>query len=213
MKFYQPASFKVTILFFVFYLSALFAQAQQKTEEDKQFEYDYDREIHTLSLYGENNLFLQSNTSAYNFGARLDINSEVFGLYYKLGAGVNSEGKIYGHVPLGLGVGTVIASYTLSYNNYGLILPAIVCALVPEGVTFRFWKRNNYDMKIYVAPLGAELNMFKESPILLSGEFGLQANVINKHKYNLSCYVGGKAIYKHFQPAATVGATIGFLLE
>src|SRR4051812_1626674 len=93
---------KILILFSLFSFSSfsLFAQDYYE-EDDKEINDEYYRSLPTISYYGENNFFVKKGTFAYNFGLRLDIQKEIFGFYYKLGAGVNPEGKLYGHIPLG----------------------------------------------------------------------------------------------------------------
>lgn len=191
-------------------LPALYAQQPGEASTD-----EYDRELSSISIYGENHMFFQNGDYAYNFGARLDLQAGIFGFYYKIGLGGNPNGKVYMHVPLGVEVGLVIAAYGITGggNSYYLLIPAVLCAVVPEGVTLRFWQRNNVNLKFYCSPWGSELNISPENFTLVSGEFGLQGNLINHHRYNVSCYAGTKVLYKHLQPAATIGATVGILLD
>jgi hypothetical protein len=214
MKINSPIRIYKILVFLITSLLCSSMGLAQQVKDDEVFKNKDDLEAHSISIYGEDNLFYQAGDNAYTFGGRLDLSAGFFGFYYKVGLGVNPEGKLYGHIPLGLEVGAIIVASSWRYTNvYYLWVPALLCAIVPEGVTARIWTKNHYNLKLYLSPWGSELNISKENFTLVSGEFGVQANVINKHRYNLSCYAGAKVLYKHFQPAATVGATIGILLH
>jgi len=216
LKFFLVFSF-VFSLFISGYAQPEYFPEEKKVEGSVSEEIgsnEMDLEKHIISYYGENFLFLEKGDFAYNFGTRLDLQAGIFGFYYKLGLGVNPSGKLYGHIPLGLEAGGVLLVLAFTGNDsYYLILPAVLCAIVPEGVTARVWTKKNFNLKLYLSPWGSELNFSKEHFTLVSGEFGLQANIINKHRFNLSCYAGTKVIYKQFQPVAAIGATVGILID
>lgn len=203
----------LTVLLISFSLISTNVNGQDNAEE-KQVDYDYNQELPSLSLYGEHNLYWQTGNPSFSGGVRFDINTEVIGFYYKIGAGTTPEGKACLHVPGGLHAAIVVATYlNLGYysNNYSAI-PIILCALIPEGVTVKIWKRENYNLKIYASPWSADIGLSEKSN-RITGELGFQGSMFNRKKLNVSCYAGTKFIYKHFQPAFTVGATLGILID
>lgn len=187
----------------------------QQLEDLYDITSEYETDLHVFSLYGENHLFPNAGNYAYNFGTRLDLQAGRVGFYYKIGLGGRPDGKLYMHIPLGLQVGIVIAGVGFRNGNAAtaLLIPALLCAIVPEGITVRLWQRNNFNLKVYCSPWGSELNFSKEHFTLISGEAGIQGTIISKDRYNVSCYAGAKVIYKNLQPAGTIGATVGILLD
>ncbi len=184
----------------------------QPSDDFRDLAEDLDFNWTNLSLYGENVLFYKTGDNAYTFGARLDLSLGRVGFYYKLGVGGNPYGRPYVHLPLGAQVGAYIAVYALQSHFY-LLFPALLCTVVPEGVNFRIWEKNKTTFKLYLSPWSSELNLSKEHFTLISGECGLQTTFFNHRKYNVSCYGGTKVLYKNFQPALVIGATVGILLD
>jgi hypothetical protein len=212
-------SFKIITIIVVLSQALLFchlinAQGTTNAVNPKPVDYSYLHEAQIISFYGENNIYPKSGDFSYTFGARLDFNSDIIGFYYKFGIGANPEGNMCGHLPLGLeaGIGLGLLAY---YNgNYLLLLPAIICAIIPEGITAKFWKRDKYNLKFYLSPWGSEINLYKEDAYsLVSGECGIQGSIFAHKSISMSCYAGAKTLYKGFRPAVTMGATVGFVLD
>jgi hypothetical protein len=190
----------------------LYAQ-ENNAVNPKPVDYTYLHEAQTISFYGENNIYTKTGDFSYTFGGRLDFNSNIIGFYYKFGLGGNPQGTMCGHLPLGLEVGIGLALLGYYNGNYFLLLPAIICAIIPEGITAKFWQRDKYNLKFYLSPWGSEINLYKEAYTLVSGECGIQGNIFAHKAIYMSCYAGAKTLYKGFRPAVTLGATVGFVLD
>ncbi len=126
-------------------------------------------------------------------------------LNYKYGLGVNSEGKAMGHInPSILG---------LAFASYASADLLIYSFLIPEGVCYHIYPNNFLEIAPFINPLGAEINLYEDAPILLSCGFGANIHFKPTNSISITPNVGATIIYKTGELLSTFGLSLNYIFS
>lgn len=149
-------------------------------------------------------------TNRSNVLAQFGLTGEYFlshtiSLNYKYGFGTNSEGGMMGHINPSI-LGLAFASYvTADFLIYSF--------LIPEGVCYHIYPNHFLEIAPYINPLGAEINLYKDNPILLSCSFGTNIHFKPGKSIAISPNVGATIIYKTGEFLSTFGLSINYIFN
>lgn len=128
--------------------------------------------------------------------------SHNFSLNYKYGMGTNPEHDLMGHInvsAIGVAFAAVVAYELVPYMF-----------LIPEGISYHAYPNERFEIAPYVNPLGAEINLDEEFPILLSCAFGLNLHVKPTEDFSISPNAGAILIYKTGEVFPVFGLSINY---
>jgi len=171
--------------------------------------------IISILLIVASNSFAQNNNSFRlgGFGQAVYVGNEIMpqmgisgewfvtenlSLNYKYALGQRMDGEFTGHI-----------NPSIFLLPFAYSLEAILAVLlIPEGVSYHFFVSEYYEIAPYISPLSAEVNMFEENTLVLSGSIG--ANVYFKKSTAATNFVfglngGTTIIYRNAQVMPVMG--------
>lgn len=154
-----------------------------------------------FGVYGQS---LTSGNSLYNqFGITGEyFISHSFSLNYRYGMGTSPQRELMGHINVSA-IGMVFAA-VVSYE----LIPYMF--LIPEGISYHAYPNDKFEIAPYINPLGAEINLDEEYPILLSCAFGMNLHVKPSEDFSISPNAGAIVIYKTGQFFPVFGLSINY---
>jgi hypothetical protein len=148
-----------------------------------------------------------------SFGSKMipqyGLNGELFitdnlSLVYKYAIGKNVNGDLTGHINPALFLLAVTASYPAA---------ALGTLLISEGISYHIAINESIEVAPYISPLGAELNLYPEYPIVLSCAVGVNLFIKNATPFeNISFapYGGAVIIYRDGNVMPVVGFSVNY---
>ncbi len=131
--------------------------------------------------------------------------SHYVSLNYKYGLGTNSEGRVMGHInPSILG---------LAFASYGSADLLFYSFLIPEGVCYHVYPNDFLEIAPYINPLGAEIYLYDDTPILLSCSFGTSIHFKPSSSISITPNVGATIIYKTGELLSTFGLSLNYIFN
>jgi hypothetical protein len=127
-----------------------------------------------------------------------------FSVNYKYGIGTNQNGEITGHINP--------AIFLLAFTD-GSAASLLGTLMICEGVSYHVAVNDYIELAPYISPLGAELNLYPDVPILLSCSAGINMYVkyITPLKSLSFCpYAGAMIIYRDGNVLPVLGFSLNF---
>lgn len=128
-----------------------------------------------------------------------------FSLNYRYSFGLNPYDNITAHINPSI-LGLAFASYT----SLDLL---IYTFFIPEGVCYHVYPNEKLEIAPYINPLGAEINWYEDSPILLSCAFGVNLHIKPVEKFYISPNIGATVIYKNGEITPSYGLSLNYLFS
>jgi len=155
-------------------------------------------------------LYHNTNSAGKYLLPQLGISGELFvsksiSLNYKYSLGMNSDRELMGHVNIST-IGVALSALFV-YE----LAPYIF--LIPEGVSYHSYPNERIEIAPYINPLGAELNMYDDFPILLSCSFGINFHFKPSEKFSISPNIGAMLLYKTGEIQPGFGISLHYNFE
>lgn len=181
-----------TILIFIF-LSITIAGTTQN------------RKVFRLGTFGQMTYISNDIIPQYGISAEIFVTNNI-SLNYKYAVGIDQNGEINGHINPSI----FLLPFAYSYEAFLGIL------LIPEGVSYHFFISDYLELAPYINPLSAEVNLYDNKPLLLSGAIGLntylnKATPINDLSIGINC--GMLIIYGDGTIAPTLGFSLNYIFK
>ncbi len=116
-----------------------------------------------VGTYGEVIVFGNKILPQYGISGEWFVADNI-SLNYKYGLGKNQDGDFSGHFNPAL----FLLAFTVGYPS-----AALGTLLISEGVSYHFNLNEFIEIAPYLNPLGAEVNLYQDKPIVLSCAFGV----------------------------------------
>jgi len=150
-------------------------------------------------------IFVQMNSLKDVEQPMFGLNFEYFlnhnvSLNYKYGLGFNNQGKIMAHInPSILSLIFIQSPDAIAFSF-----------MIPEGVSYHFYPKENLDVAPYINPLGSEINMYDEQTIVLSGSFGLNLHIRPISDFSITPNLNATIIYSTLEVVPSIGISMNY---
>lgn len=166
--------------------------------------YSQDKGDFRLGLYQNTQSAGKSLLPQFGISGELFVSKSI-SLNYKYSMGMNPDRELMGHVNIST-IGVALSALFV-YE----LAPYIF--LIPEGLSYHSYPNDNIEIAPYINPLGAELNMYEDFPILLSCSFGITVHFKPSEKFSISPNIGAMILYKTGEIQPGFGISLNYNFE
>lgn len=152
-----------------------------------------------LGVYGQLNTFRYKQIPMFGLCGEYFLSHHV-ALNYRYGMGYNDKGEVTAHINPSL-LGLIFAS-----SSDALLLSF----MIPEGVSYHAYPKENIEISPYISPLGSEINLYDNPSFVFSCNFGINIHLQPLKDLTVTPNLGGTLIYRNGEVIPSVGVSLNY---
>lgn len=176
--------------YFILFLLVIFISLSCFSQEKGDFR---------MGVFAQVNSLRDKETPMFGLNCEYFL-SHKLSMNYKFGMGLNNEGAITAHINPSL--------LSLLFIRSGDAV--IFSFMIPEGLSYHFYPKENLEIAPYINPLGSEINFYQSPSIVLSGSFGMNVHIIPVKDLSITPNVGVIVIYRNREVVPNMGLSINY---
>ena len=128
--------------------------------------------------------------------------SKSFSMNYRYGLGSSPNGEVMGHINPSL----LSLAFLASSSGDELFWTF----LIPEGFSYHAYPNEFFEISPYLNPLGSEINLYEDKPIVLSCAFGMNIHIKPVKDFSFTPNMGAIIVYGNGEILPVFGFSLNY---
>lgn len=152
-----------------------------------------------MGMYAQANSLQDRETPMFGISGEYFLSNKL-SMNYKYGLGLNNQGAITAHInPSILSIFFIQSGDALLFSF-----------MIPEGISYHIYPKENLEVAPFINPLGSEINMYDSPTVVLSCSFGVSLHIKPIKDFSISPNIGAMIIYANQDVVPNIGLSINY---